>query len=110
MFHECWKRSRGSADWVIVIDIDEHLFHPDLTEVLMRYKTLGITIVPALGYQMISEEFPRPDARLCEAHPCGAPLDIDSSESVNEAGSDRTNDSTSTFGWARIRSREPSLE
>ena len=76
MSNECWKRSRGSADWVIVIDIDEHLFHPDLTEVLMRYKTLGITIVPALGYQMISEKFPRPDARLCEAHPCGAPWNI----------------------------------
>ena len=74
--NECWKRSRGSADWVIVIDIDEHLFHPDLTEMLMRYKALGITIVPALGYQMISEEFPRPDALLCEAHTCGAPWNI----------------------------------
>jgi len=38
----------------------------------MRYKALGITIVPALGYQMISEEFPRSDALLCEAHTCGA--------------------------------------
>ena len=28
--NECWKRSRGWADWVIVTDIDEHLFHPDL--------------------------------------------------------------------------------
>ncbi len=74
--NECWKRSRGSADWVIVIDIDEHLFHPNITALLMRYKALGITIVPALGYQMISEEFPRPGAMLCEAHTCGAPWDI----------------------------------
>jgi len=74
--NECWKRSRGSADWVLVIDIDEHLFHPDLSKLLMRYKALGITIVPALGYQMISDEFPRSDALLCEAHTCGAPWDI----------------------------------
>jgi len=74
--NECWKRSRGSADWVIVIDIDEHLFHPNITALLMRYKALGISIVPALGYQMISEEFPRPGAMLCEAHTCGAPWDI----------------------------------
>ena len=73
--NECWKRSRGRADWVVVIDIDEHLFHPDLTALLMRYKALGITIVPALGYQMISEEFPHPDGKLCETHTNGAPWD-----------------------------------
>jgi Methyltransferase domain len=43
---------------------------------LMRYKTLGITIVPALGYQMVSEEFPRPDALLCETCTHGAPWEI----------------------------------
>ena len=74
--NECWKRSRGWADWVIVIDIDEHLFHSDLTALLVRYKALGITIVPALGYQMMSREFPHPDALLSEAHPYGAPWDI----------------------------------
>jgi Glycosyl transferase family 2 len=63
--NECWKRSRGSADWVLVIDIDEHLFHPDLSKLLMRYKALGISIVPALGYQMISDEFPGSNALLC---------------------------------------------
>jgi signal transduction histidine kinase len=73
---ECWKRSRGCADWVIVIDIDEHLFHPDLPALLRRYKALGITIVPALGYQMISEEFPRSDELLCETRTQGAPWDI----------------------------------
>lgn len=24
----CWKESRGKAQWVIVTDIDEHLYHP----------------------------------------------------------------------------------
>jgi Glycosyl transferase family 2 len=74
--NEIWKRSRGWADWVIVIDIDEHLFHPNISALLTRYKALGITIVPALGYQMISEESPRQDALLCETHTNGAPWDI----------------------------------
>jgi hypothetical protein len=70
--NECWKRSRGLADWVIVTDIDEHLFHPGLTALLARYKALGITIAPALGYQMVSEEFPHPDELLCETRRYGA--------------------------------------
>jgi hypothetical protein len=69
--NECWKRSRGWADWVIVTDIDEHLFHPSLTALLMRYKALGVTIAPALGYQMVAEEFPRPDELLCETRSYG---------------------------------------
>jgi hypothetical protein len=74
--NECWRRSRGRADWVIIVDIDEHLFHPDLPALLMRYKALGITIVPALGYQMISETFPQRDGMLCETHTNGAPWDL----------------------------------
>jgi hypothetical protein len=27
---EMWKSSRGVADWVLVIDIDEHVYHEDL--------------------------------------------------------------------------------
>lgn len=74
--NECWKRSRGWADWVIVTDIDEHLFHPDPPALLTRYKALGITIAPALGYQMISEEFPGSDELLCETRTQGAPWDL----------------------------------
>jgi hypothetical protein len=71
--NECWKHSRECADWVIVIDVDEHVFHPDLPSLLRRYEADGVTIVPALGYQMISEELPRPDALLCETCTQGAP-------------------------------------
>jgi Glycosyl transferase family 2 len=73
--NECWKLSRGCADWVIVVDIDEHVFHPDLPSLLRRYQDDGVTIVPALGYQMISEEFPPPDALLSGTYTWGAPCD-----------------------------------
>ena len=71
--NECWKARRGVADWVIVTDIDEHLYHPDLFTLLTRYKALGMTFIPALGYQMISEQFPSPSEMLCETRTQGAP-------------------------------------
>jgi SAM-dependent methyltransferase len=71
--NQCWKESRGVADWVIVTDIDEHLFHPELRRYLGACAEAGVTLVPALGFQMISEELPRHGDLLCEAFPWGAP-------------------------------------
>jgi len=70
-----WKESRGQADWVVVTSIDEHLYHPDLPAYLQACRRDGITIIPGLGYQMISEHFPAPDALLCRDCPWGAPYD-----------------------------------
>ena len=72
MLENCWHESRGIADWVVVTDIDEHLHHRDLPSFLARCKTEGVTIVPALGYHMISEEFPSRDAVLCRSVTTGA--------------------------------------
>ena len=30
LLETCWHESRGRADWVIVCDIDEHLYHPKI--------------------------------------------------------------------------------
>ena len=72
-FEQCWKESRDTADWVIVTEIDEHLYHPDLPAYLNACKAAGVTIIPALGYQMLSDTFPSPDLRLCEHLTMGAP-------------------------------------
>jgi hypothetical protein len=69
----CWKESRGAADWVIVTEIDEHLYHPDLTRYLEQCRQTGVTLIPALGYQMISPEFPQPGEWLCQTRTTGAP-------------------------------------
>ncbi|MFN8125025.1 MAG: glycosyltransferase family 2 protein [Candidatus Nanopelagicales bacterium] len=53
--NRCWKDSRGQADWVIVTDVDEFLVHPDLPGYLTRAHAAGVTAVPALGFQLISE-------------------------------------------------------
>jgi glycosyltransferase involved in cell wall biosynthesis len=71
--NSCWKDSRGQADWVMVLDLDEHLFHPNLLDYLERARHETITAVPALGFQMITERFPLPDEWLARAHTCGTP-------------------------------------
>ena len=73
VLESCWKESRGRADWVIVTDLDEHLHHRDLANYLLRCKTDGVTIVPALGYQMVSDTLPPDGYRLSESRTRGAP-------------------------------------
>lgn len=73
-FDEVWRQSRGIADWVIVADIDEHLYHPDLERYLAICRERGVTLIPALGYQMLSAHFPQPpDLLLCAHLTRGAP-------------------------------------
>lgn len=73
LFNSCWKESRGTADWVIVSSLDEHLVHANLACYLTECLRLGITIIPALGFQMFTEAFPRSGERLCETHRYGVP-------------------------------------
>ena len=72
VLENCWHECRGLADWVVVTDIDEHLYHRDLPAFLDRCKTAGVTIVPALGYHMVSERFPHSDLLLCRNLTTGA--------------------------------------
>src|SRR5579859_373080 len=38
-----WQRSRGEADWIVIVDIDEHLFHPDFRTYLATCSRQGVT-------------------------------------------------------------------
>lgn len=58
LFETCWHESRGRADWVCLVDLDEFLFHPDWHHYLAGQKDAGVTIIQALGYDMVSEKFP----------------------------------------------------
>lgn len=54
--NNCWKESRGIADWVIVADMDELLYVDK--SYLQRMTDAGVTIVKPHGYNMISETYP----------------------------------------------------
>lgn len=71
--NDCWKASRAVADWVIVTDLDEHLFHPAWPTYLARCQHEGVTAIPALGFQMVSERAPTPGEHLSTAYPYGTP-------------------------------------
>lgn len=71
-----WKESRGIADWVVVTAVDEHLHHPRLLPYIQACHDTGVTLVPALGYQMVGRTFPPADATLVAAVRRGAPYQL----------------------------------
>lgn len=57
-----YKVSReDNADWVIVCDCDEFLYHRNLLDKLQYYKDKGITVPLVNGHDMVSETFPEYD-------------------------------------------------
>jgi glycosyltransferase involved in cell wall biosynthesis len=68
-----WKRSIGKADWVVVTNVDEHLYHPNMLAYLARMHEAGVTALPAPGYQMVTRDQPAPDSELWRDHTFGVP-------------------------------------
>lgn len=60
-----YKRSRDdNADWVIVCDCDEFLYHNNLLDILNEYTDKGITMPKIDGHDMCSVTFPEYDGEL----------------------------------------------
>lgn len=53
-----WKESIGEADWVIVCDTDEFVYHKNLRDFLEIQRKMGKTLVQTIGYEMVSDSFP----------------------------------------------------
>jgi glycosyltransferase involved in cell wall biosynthesis len=73
VLNHCWKEARGLADWVIIVDCDEHVFHPRLTDYLAAQTRAGVTFVPTLGFQMITAQFPETGEHLATTRTMGIP-------------------------------------
>jgi len=59
-----WRNS--DADWVIITDLDEHIFHPNLLDYLQRCTDEGVTAIQSIGFEMISDTFPSEAQRLVD--------------------------------------------
>lgn len=59
--NNCWKQSQ--ADWVIVIDADEFVYHPDLIGFLEK---TNATIIAPQWCEMYSEKFPTTKGQIYE--------------------------------------------
>lgn len=57
--NHCWKQSK--ADWVIVVDDDEILYHPLLTEILEQAVRNETTIFHTQGFSIHSNSMPATD-------------------------------------------------
>jgi hypothetical protein len=73
LYEDSWKESRGTADWVAVVNIDEQLYHPDIQRYLAACRHAGVTAIPALGYQMTAAGVPNGDSALVESVRRGVP-------------------------------------
>ena len=62
--HSCYKESREKADWVIVGDVDEFIFHPTLAGKLQEYTDSGVTLPKIIGYEMTPNCKLDPNANL----------------------------------------------
>ncbi len=72
--NNAWKEKRGKVDWVIVVDIDEFVYHTDLISILTISKNKDISVFYGKGYQMISEVEPNfidSTKQLYETHKLG---------------------------------------
>ena len=49
----------GKADWAILVDADELVYHPDIEGILKGYTEQGVGVPRLAGYNMISKEFPK---------------------------------------------------
>lgn len=53
-----YKRYRELCDWVIVCDLDEFLYHPEINRRLLEMSEEGVTLPLVEGYNMISLDWP----------------------------------------------------
>lgn len=78
MQDEAWKESRNQADWVVITAIDEHLWIADkpMADYLAKQKLQGVTLIPALGFDMIDPVMPENEGLLVDRMTRGRPSDF----------------------------------
>lgn len=56
--------SRGYADWAIVVDADEFVYHPDIINKLEELDSLGVKRVLCYGFTMYHPTFPTTSGQI----------------------------------------------
>ena len=64
---DAYKRySRDIADWVIIVDSDEIVYHANILDVLTKHKDHGEKLLKTRGFAMFSEELPTTEGQIYE--------------------------------------------
>lgn len=80
--NEQWKEARGHAEWVVWVDCDEFVYHPDMRALLQRYLEAGINGPQIMGYTMVSDHFPTTDGQIYDEIKTGFSDDVWSKQAV----------------------------
>jgi hypothetical protein len=68
--NNCWKEACGKADYVIVGDIDEFIYHPNIFKFLEEH--LQFSIFKPAGWNMVSNKFPTTSGQIYSEVKTGA--------------------------------------
>ena len=114
MQDHAWKESRGKADWVVVTAIDEHLHvrGRDMAAYLAEQAGRGITMIPALGFDMHAAAMPDDRGLLTDRVTRGRPrigfnkLSILDPDAVVETGFGPGRHAAEPIGRLRLPARD----
>jgi glycosyltransferase involved in cell wall biosynthesis len=67
--NNCWKKS--DADWVIICDMDEFVYHPDIKTILTHMGE--VTAISPEWFNMYSRRFPETEGQIYEEVSLGTP-------------------------------------
>lgn len=68
-----YREARGLVDWVIWVDADEILYHPNLSERLVKMHSVGINAPNTIGFGMISDKPPEKNGQIYQEIQHGIP-------------------------------------
>jgi glycosyltransferase involved in cell wall biosynthesis len=71
--NEQWKEARGQADWILWLDADEFVYHPNILGILERYLSEDVTVPLIEGFTMVSQTFPTTDGQIYDEIKTGFP-------------------------------------
>jgi hypothetical protein len=73
--NEEWKAYRNDCDWMVVCDVDEFVYHPNLRAKLAEFKRDGVTLPMIEGFEMLSKHHPhqQPGHYIWETIQTGVP-------------------------------------
>jgi hypothetical protein len=75
LWNNAWKESRGTADWVVLTNIDEYIWHPlGMRAYLERCAARGFTVVHPRGYEMVAFDIPPRGTHFPDAARLGVPV------------------------------------
>lgn len=99
--HEQWKEARCHADWVIWVDADEFLYHPDMLNLLKGYLDSGVQVPQIRGYTMFSRKFPTTPGQIYDEVRTGVIDDVWNKPSIFREIADWT---VGRHGWDYTKS------